>query len=210
MNEINEAIVVKIADSLAQQGYIIIDDILETSLVDDLYQTVCGLESLREAHIGRGVEQHQNSRVRSDKTAWLEGEEACERVYLEWMESLRRGMNRELFLGLFDYEAHFAHYAKGAFYKKHSDVLRGSNNRMLTTVFYLTPDWNDEDGGELLIYDERGKDVIEKVIPKRGRMVIFLSEKFPHEVLPSYKDRYSIAGWFRVNASSSTQINTMY
>jgi len=28
-------------------------------------------------------------------------------------------------------------------------------------------------------------------------MVLFLSDKFPHEVLPSKIDRYSIAGWFK-------------
>jgi len=27
--------------------------------------------------------------------------------------------------------------------------------------------------------------------------VIFLSERFPHEVLPAKKKRHSIAGWFR-------------
>lgn len=30
-------------------------------------------------------------------------------------------------------------------------------------------------------------------------MVVFLSEKFPHEVLKANRKRYSIAGWFRVD-----------
>jgi len=34
-----------------------------------------------------------------------------------------------------------------------------------------------------------------------NRLVIFLSEEFPHEVLPANTHRYSIAGWFRVNNS---------
>jgi len=28
---------------------------------------------------------------------------------------------------------------------------------------------------------------------------VFLSDKFPHEVLPAKKKRHSIAGWFRVD-----------
>ena len=27
------------------------------------------------------------------------------------------------------------------------------------------------------------------------------SKEFPHEVLPANRDRYSVAGWFRVNTS---------
>ncbi len=199
-----------IADALADKGYCILDKILEPSLVDALAERVYTLEGFKQASIGRAEAQHQDRSIRSDKSLWLEGAASSEADYLAWMESLRTGINRELFLGLFDYEAHFAHYAKGDFYKKHSDVLRGSNNRMLTTVFYLSSDWQEGDGGELLIYDEEGSEILEKVAPKKGVMVIFLSEKFPHEVLPSGKDRFSIAGWFRVNASSSRQIDTMF
>ena len=43
--------------------------------------------------------------------------------------------------------------------------------------------------------------VIETVQPFYGRFVVFLSERFPHEVLPTTSTRYSIAGWFRVNSS---------
>lgn len=35
-----------------------------------------------------------------------------------------------------------------------------------------------------------------------GTLVVFLSEEFEHEVLPAKRDRYSIAGWFRVNPSA--------
>jgi SM-20-related protein len=49
--------------------------------------------------------------------------------------------------------------------------------------------------------------VIEKVVPQMGTLVVFLSERFPHEVLPAHADRYSIAGWFRVNTSINNQID---
>ena len=49
---------------------------------------------------------------------------------------------------------------------------------------------------ELIIYDDNDN-IIQEVEPKIGTMVIFLSEKFPHEVLKTNKNRYAIAGWFK-------------
>ncbi len=197
MYTLNDTTAQKIADALAKEGYIVLDDILPKPLVQTLYERIVNLKDLKEANIGRGGERHKNVSVRSDKTLWLEGHDESEKLYLAWMESLRQKMNQELYLGLFDYESHFAHSEEGCFYQKHLDVLRGNNKRLLTTVFYLTQGWEDTDGGELLMYDEEGLNVIKKVPPRIGTMVIFLSDKFPHEVLPSTKDRFSIAGWFR-------------
>jgi len=41
------------------------------------------------------------------------------------IETLRMGLNRALYLGLFDYESHYAIYGAGAGYTKHSDVPVG-------------------------------------------------------------------------------------
>ena len=69
---------------------------------------------------------------------------------------------------------------------------------MLTTVLYLNPEWQPGDGGQLLIYAPDSDKVIETVNPNFGTFVIFLSEQFPHEVVRTSSDRYSIAGWFRL------------
>jgi SM-20-related protein len=199
MNELSETTAQEIATALARDGYIVFEEILDKNLVQSLYKRVISLEEreLKEANIGRGSERQKNVSIRSDKTLWLDGHEESEKLYLDWMESLRQKMNQELYMGLYDYECHFAHYSQGSFYQKHLDVLRGNNKRLLTTVFYLTQGWEDADGGELLMYDEEGLNVIKTVPPRIGMMVIFLSDRFPHEVLPSHKDRFSIAGWFR-------------
>jgi len=188
-----------ISDKLVQDGYIILEDILDKTLTQALYKRIQSLKStdLSEASIGRGSQHHNNSNIRSDKTIWLDGDEENEKAYLLWMDNLKQELNQALYLGLHDYETHFAHFAQGTFYQKHFDVLHGNNKRLLTTVFYLTKDWKDGDGGELLIYNKDGNRIIQTVAPKMGTMVIFLSDKFPHEVLASKKDRYSIAGWFR-------------
>ena len=34
------------------------------------------------------------------------------------------------------------------------------------------------------------------VLPESGRLVVFLSETFHHEVLPTRRERWSITGWF--------------
>ncbi len=48
------------------------------------------------------------------------------------------------------------------------------------------------------MYDD-DNNFIKKVIPHANTLVVFLSDKFPHEVLPTKRKRYSIAGWFRVD-----------
>ena len=50
----------------------------------------------------------------------------------------------------------------------------------------------------MLVYDNE-ENFIKKVIPKANTLVVFMSEEFPHEVLPARKERYSIAGWYRVD-----------
>lgn len=37
--------------------------------------------------------------------------------------------------------------------------------------------------------------------------MLFLSEEFPHEVLPASRERYSIAGWFRVNGNGAGRVD---
>jgi len=111
------------------------------------------------------------------------------------------GLNAALYLGLFDYECHYAIYGEGDGYAKHSDVLQGKKNRVLTTVLYLNEDWHAADGGELVVFEQTGKSVIATVNPTFGTMIIFLSESFPHEVLTSHATRRSIAGWFRVSGN---------
>ena len=114
------------------------------------------------------------------------------------MEHIRTSLNRSFYLGLFDYESHFAKYEIGDFYKKHLDAFKGRSNRVFSTVCYLnTP----SKGGELLIYAENSNDVIARVSPKAGTLVVFESERFAHEVLAADDVRYSIAGWFRTNNS---------
>jgi SM-20-related protein len=71
--------------------------------------------------------------------------------------------------------------------------------RVLSSVVYLNPNWDIADGGELVLYDTTDSELT-RVQPLAGTAVFFMSEEFPHEVLPARRERYSIAGWFRGRA----------
>jgi SM-20-related protein len=112
------------------------------------------------------------------------------------METLRLVLNRELFLGLAEFEAQYAHYPAGAFYRTHVDRHRDSGARVISTVFYLNADWPAEAGGELVMYDADGRERFRQQ-PAGGTLLLFRSDDMPHEVLAATRARWSIAGWFR-------------
>ncbi|MDE3272952.1 2OG-Fe(II) oxygenase [Pseudoalteromonas sp. G4] len=192
-------------DDIAEHGYSIIENALPEQLISDLNkQCEVQSEQFQYAKIGRHQDLQQASTIRSDKTKWFDGTTKAEQDYLALMEEIRTAINQSFFLGLFDYECHFAIYQQGDFYKKHLDAFRGKSNRVFTTVCYLnTP----EEGGELLIYPEKGKTPLVKVSPTAGTLICFESERFPHEVLAAASTRYSIAGWFRKNNSSASFVD---
>lgn len=198
-----------IARALATTGYMVLPQALPPALVDALFIHFKSLavNDFRRAGIGKEIEHQVNAFVRSDAIAWLDGSHAATSDYLSWMEALRLGLNQRLFLGLFDFESHYAWYPHGAFYRKHLDAFKGQMNRVISSVLYLNPTWTPADGGELVIYNSDGERELERIAPQYGKLVLFLSEEFPHEVLPVNKPRYSIAGWFRVNNSLAGKID---
>lgn len=184
----------KLIDSLASQGWYVWDDFFDLSDVQAIKQ--CIPETLQDARIGYQNTLQDNKGVRGDQTVWLESNMGAPIVrYLDKMESLRQELNYQLFLGLRDFETHFCRYPNGGFYKKHVDNFKGQGRRKITTVLYMNESWQLGDGGELVMYDLQDKALF-KLEPLAGRMVFFLSEDFPHEVLPTQQKRESIAGWF--------------
>lgn len=162
---------------------------------------------LKRAGIGRGEDHQLAKDIRRDQIKWLTGTTAAQVAYLALMKQLQQEINRALFLGLFEYECHYALYNQGDFYLKHSDAFKGQANRIVTTVLYLNPDWQKQWGGELVIYDETGEEQIAKVTPELGKLVVFMSEHVPHEVAVTQQPRASIAGWFRLNNTTALQLD---
>ncbi|MGO3422954.1 MAG: 2OG-Fe(II) oxygenase [Pseudoalteromonas distincta] len=188
-------------DDIERQGYTVIHNALIADLVNDLVADCHRINPhFSLAGIGRLNDLQIDKTVRTDKTYWFDGSSQAQLTYQAIMQSIKTTLNRSFFMGLFDYECHYAKYTQGDFYKKHLDAFKGRSNRVFTTVLYLnTP----KQGGELVIYKPKSKEIEITIKPTAGTLVMFESERFAHEVLPAVDDRYSIAGWFRKNTSIS-------
>lgn len=198
-----------IAADILDKGFSIKPDAVPFALSQGLLTHLgCMSDShFKAAGIGRDSETQRNQFIRKDEIAWITGESQAGADWLCWIAKLQHYLNKRLLLGLFSFESHFSHYGPGDFYKRHYDAFKGEANRVLSMVLYLNSGWQLNDGGELVLYsDDRDQDGL-KVTPLLGTLAVFLSEDFPHEVLPAHRDRYAIAGWFRVNGSTTTKVD---
>jgi len=190
-----------IADEVAVQGYAIIPGFLSAPEIAALVGDLRALQQsgeMRGAGIGKDAEITNN--VRGDFIHWIE--ESCaspaQQAYLQRLEKLRQAFNQTLYLGLFEFEGHFASYPPGAFYRKHLDQFQHDSQRALTCILYLNDAWQEDDGGQLRIYlDDQNDTLYRDIQPQGGTLVTFLSARYWHEVLPARRERLSITGWFR-------------
>ncbi len=188
---------------LAGQGWCVLPSFLPDDLVLQLAknaQALYELGQLRPAATGQGAQREVRAGLRDDAIAWLGeiSDSPAQREYLARMEDLRLAANRELQLGLFDLEAHFARYPAGARYQKHLDVFQQDSQRTLSVICYLNADWHASEGGQLRIYlDRNGSGESVDILPEGGTLACFLSHRFVHEVLPATRTRLSLTGWFR-------------
>ncbi|MFW5825468.1 MAG: 2OG-Fe(II) oxygenase [Marinobacter sp.] len=192
-----------IAAGLSERGWLIRDarGRLGGDLLAALGQEVHILEktaALERAGVGRGTDFTRDRAIRRDRIAWLNGQTPAQHQLFGFLEEIRVGLNRRLFLGLQRFEAHYASYRPGDFYRRHVDSFRGRASRVVSLVLYLNEDWQPEDGGQLQVFSrERPEEVCGTVMPEAGRVALFMSEEIPHEVLPARRTRHSIACWFR-------------
>ncbi|HEY0894044.1 MAG TPA: 2OG-Fe(II) oxygenase, partial [Cellvibrio sp.] len=119
----SELLLDQIADALAGPGFILLDQPLPPSLIQGLIDNLQAQQAaLAPAGVGRQGDYQRNQDIRGDAIQWLEPGNPAVTEFLSWMDKLRLGINQRLFLGLFDYESHYAVYAPGAFYQKHRDA----------------------------------------------------------------------------------------
>jgi SM-20-related protein len=189
-----------LAARIGDHGWAVVPDFIGRELVSSLrdeFDLPDNRGLFRAAAIGS--ERQTRSDIRADRILWLEdpGATDAQRQYLASFELLRRSLNQVLQIGLFEYECHFARYAPGAFYRRHVDQFIDGGRRRLSTVLYLNADWQAGEGGELRLYLDQLETGHIDVQPIAGTLVAFLSERFPHEVLPARRERLSLAGWFK-------------
>ena len=128
-----------ISNDIVEKGYSIRPYALPANLTSLLSQHIIELptETFKRAGIGRTKDHMINDFIRTDEISWITNDSEAGCSWISWIESLQAYLNRRLFLGLFSFESHFAHYAKGDFYKKHKDAFKGEGNRVLSVVVYL-------------------------------------------------------------------------
>jgi SM-20-related protein len=193
----SEVLFDRLIGDLSQHGYSIQPNALDPSFCSALLEEAQRLDlnaALRPGEIASKDAEH--SSFRQDRILWLEpGLSALTDSFLEWGERLRMALNRELFMGLVEYEGHIACYAPACGYKRHLDRAKGTEARMLTLIAYLNPNWTAKNGGQLRLHlDDRS---YIDVLPQAGTVTAFLSADFWHEVMFGTRDRWAITGWFR-------------
>lgn len=176
---------------------------------DDYFGAAFSRELLRElkeirregdfsrAGIGKGLDFNYTPEIRSDFIHWLNPETPTplQQIYFNKINDLIELFRNEFYLPIFNFEAHYAYYPAGSFYKKHLDQFKNNTSRLITCILYLNENWKKEYGGQLRMYNQDGSTT--DILPEAGRMVVFRSDLVEHEVLVAHKERYSLTGWMR-------------
>lgn len=193
----------RVAASISAQGWLALPEFIDPETIAALREEcrqLAATGTMRQAAVGNNANRWIRTDIRGDEILWLDtvqSNEARQRC-LARFEQLRLTLNRQLQLGLFEFDCHYARYAPGASYRKHLDRFRGDTRRILSSVLYLNDGWKHDDGGALRLYLGDGENAEHvDVQPAGGTLVAFLSECFPHEVLPARRERLSLTGWFR-------------
>lgn len=181
----------QILDDLNAHGFAIIDH-----AYSDQYRAQVAnecshhMDEFREAGIQNGVV----SNIRSDHILWINDQLPIAQQHIETLSLLSQSLNQAFYLGIKEVEAHFACYHAGEFYALHRDNPQQKNDRIISSVYYLHHEWQEDWGGQLRLQDKNENWHIVK--PEPNRLVVFQSNLL-HEVLVSKQQRLSITAWLR-------------
>ncbi len=195
-----------VADALAERGFAVALEFLARGEIASLRADAERRRAAGEFHgarVGRGAAAQRDASIRGDEICWFDAPRAsaAERALLARLDALRLALNRELFLGATEIEAHYACYAQGVGYARHLDRFRDDDARVISLVLYLNEAWRDEDGGALLLYaSPEASEPAQEVAPRGGTLVAMRSDAIAHEVALARRERFSIAAWLRRRA----------
>ena len=199
-----QKILERINSGIYSESFVVIDDFITEDQREALLTEQNELlekGKFRQAAVGVGPAKQVRTEIRSDEVLWMDQEHLSpvQQVYWDKVEQIRNALNQRCYLGLRSFEAHFARYPVGSFYKRHLDQFHQVIYRQVTVILYLNDSWSTEDGGALRIYLSQpdGSEKVQDILPLGRRLVVFLSGEIPHEVLPTHKERVSITGWLK-------------
>lgn len=179
--------------ALRTEGFYISDNVIPAELIDGVKLWKDTLK-LQRAGTGNGTNYQANS-VRHDSIHWLEDgtTNPIEQEIWSWLNTLRTTLNGHLFINASHAEAHIALYPPSNGYARHKDTFVNNNKRVMSIVAYFNDNWQESDGGVLRLY---ANDTVVDVLPQAGRVVVF-DPNIEHEVLPTTRERLSVACWLR-------------
>ena len=179
----------QILEDLDLHGFAMLDDAYSPEYQQQvLAECSQNLDQFREAAIQNGVV----SKIRSDHILWIHEDLSIAQQHTQTLLALAEQFNQTFYLGIREVEAHFASYQAGSFYALHRDNPQQKNDRVISAVYYLHPEWQADWGGQLRLQDKHGAwHIIE---PHPNRIAIFQSDLL-HEVLPATQQRLSINAW---------------
>lgn len=186
---------------LGETSFFVRDGFIDPPLIERAHDEISGLaeqERLRPAGISRGMNYRLEDRVRGDLITWLDPDDASPGLseLHRHFATLRDELNQAAYLGLDYFEVQIAQYpGAGSGYDRHVDAFAGSANRRLTAIVYLNRQWSPEQGGVLRAWLPDGQ--VRDVEPLAGRLVVFLSDRVPHQVMPTYAPRCAVTAWYR-------------
>lgn len=172
---------------------------LSITLANGLHQNILQLqqdEQMQHANIGNDKIKDNNQKIRSDKIYWMDKSHnnAFENEFLQLAENFIEHLNSTYYTGINAYEFHYAVYEEGTYYKRHKDQFKNNNSRKYSLINYLNHNWLEEDGGQLLVYQNDG---VQKIQPQSQTAVFFNSSEMEHEVVLAHRQRMSITGWLK-------------
>lgn len=172
---------------------------LNANLSQGLQQNILQLQRdnlMTDAGIGNEKVKDPKQKMRGDKIYWMDKthNNIFEKEFLLQVEDFIDRLNSTCYTGINGYEFHYAVYEEGSYYKRHKDQFKNDSNRKYSLINYLNENWLEEDGGQLLVYQD---EAVQKILPQAKTAVFFKSDEMEHEVTKANRSRMSITGWLK-------------
>lgn len=187
--------------SLVTNQYGVVDDFIDQDTLSGLRANINTLYQNDEMHaagLGNKNVYQLNKKIRGDNIKWIDNDSQniYEKIVIDKINKFINYLNATCYTSIKNFEAHYACYEPGSFYKRHLDQFQTDNGRKFSIVLYLNENWQTEDGGTITLYPKDVESL--NFAPLGGRLVFFQSDELEHEVNPSTtRDRLSIATWLK-------------
>ena len=178
-------------EQLGTHGYFSRPSFLGAELAQRVSTEARGIP-LRRAGVRRQGEL--NDSIRTDELAWVTREDAKGALAeaVTRFDALMKELNEAAWTGLRTFDLQLARYGPGARYVRHRDAFPGDDNRRITAIVYLNPNWEPSHGGQLQLHVT----LPVQLEPTLDRLVVFRSEVVEHEVLEAHAERWALTAWY--------------